>query len=147
MAGVVARHALNHVEHDVVFARQREIALRDVAKMHAAVGLLDAAAQTDIDAHHAGDVIAARHHDMLEAGAGCVRPQECVEIRVRRQQRDILLHDFARTPHQEHVGVQRLRHEVAAADQLDGVDVLVPKAAAARRSRCATATMLGITRS
>ena len=28
-------------------------------------------------------------------------------------------------PHQEHVGVQRLRNEMAAADQLDRVDILL----------------------
>src|ERR1700691_749812 len=43
-AGVVPRHALHHVEHNVGFARQREIALRHVAKMDPAIGLLNAAA-------------------------------------------------------------------------------------------------------
>ena len=84
-AGVVARHALYHVEHDVGFARQSEIALCDVTKMDAAIGLLDAAAQSDIDAHHTGDVIAAHYHYVLESGTGCVGPQESIEISICRQ--------------------------------------------------------------
>src|SRR5579872_480120 len=78
-ARMVARHALHHVEHNVALAREREIALGDDAEMDTAISLLDAAAQPEIDAHDAGDVIASRHHHMLETGAARMLPQEGVE--------------------------------------------------------------------
>ena len=123
--GVMARHALHHVEHDVALACDGEIALRDVAKAHAAIGLFDAAPQRRVDAHDAGNVVAARHHHMPKAALIGVLAQEGVEIGIRRQDGHIFLHDLAGAAHQEHVGVQCLRHEVAAADQLDGVNVFL----------------------
>ena len=65
--GLAARHALHHVEHDVVLSRQREVALRDVAEMHSAIGRLDAAPQPGVDPHDTGDAVAARDNDVMEA--------------------------------------------------------------------------------
>ena len=112
MAASSARHALNDIEHDIGFARDGEIALRDVANADAAVGLLDTAPQAGVDAHDAGNAVAARHDDVPEAAFGCVLAQERVEVGIRRQERYVALHDIAGAAHQEHVGVQRLRHEM-----------------------------------
>src|SRR6202021_636489 len=40
---IVARHALNDIEHDVALAGDGEISLRYIAQKNAAIGLLDAA--------------------------------------------------------------------------------------------------------
>ena len=120
----MARHALNDIEHDVALAGDGEISLRYVAQKNAAIGLLDAAPEAGVDPHRAGDAIAAGHHHVAQSVLVAVLAQKRVEMRVGIEQRHVLAHHVARPAYQEHVGVQGLGDEVAAADQLDRVDVL-----------------------
>jgi hypothetical protein len=146
MAALRRDNALHDVEHAVVFARLCEIALRNRGHGHAGIGSFDAAADSSIDADDTNNVIAASHHHMLEAVSSAVLAQEFVEIGVGRHHDHVAFHDVAGAADQKHIGVHRFRHEMSAADKLDGVDILhrqqAPDSNGARHRN-----MLGITRS
>ena len=123
---VAPPHAADHVEHDLVAARDDEIAGGQLAERGAAArpGFGEPLAQAGIDAQDAGDAVAFGHDDVAHAAAIIGGAQKRRKARLRRQDGEIGVHDLARAAHQEHVGVQRLRHEMAAPVQLERIDVL-----------------------
>ncbi len=105
-------HPLDHLEGDVVLARDGEITLRHVTERDAGIGIFKAAPQRGVDAQHAVDPVVADDDDVLHRALMLGLAQERIEIGRGRQDQHVGVHDVAGVAHQEHVGVQRLRDEM-----------------------------------
>ena len=84
---VAPPHAADHVEHDLVAARDGEIAGGQLAERGpgARPGLGEPLAQAGIDAQDAGDAVAFGHDDMAHAAAIIGGAQKRRKARLRRQ--------------------------------------------------------------
>ena len=71
-ARIVTRDTPYDVEHEVLLTGKGKIALCDVAKFHACVGLLNSAGQLGVHTDEADNMIAARHHHVHEPMPGCM---------------------------------------------------------------------------
>ena len=109
---------------DVVLAHDREVAARDVAQGDAGV---------DSRSPRRSPVLTRTTPKMrpFRVTMTCrIRPacsgrlRNSSKLGLRRQDQHVGIHDLRRAPHEKHVGVQSLRNQVAAPEQLQRVDAL-----------------------
>ena len=89
-----------------------------------AVGLTDGTRShfvaTDMIEHGVADAAGLPHAAVVSR-----LPQEGLEPHGFRHQHDVALHHVASAAHEEHVGVQRFRHEMPPTNQLHRIDILL----------------------